>query len=352
MALASKTKTPSIHHKKRHGQHHKPTKTYHKTYWPYLPLIAIIVLGIGANSLWNHASHGVLGYATDMSISELLQNTNAQRAGNGELPLNLNAELDNAAQAKANSMVTLNYWSHDTPSGQPPWVFITNAGYSYSIAGENLAYGFDTSQDVITAWMGSPEHRANILNTQYKDVGFGIANSTDYQNSGPETIVVAEYGAPTTTTAAPATPAPPSPKPPISSSSTPPLASNSGSPTASPTPPAPTQPSTSTPVASTAKPSVPTSNVQPQASPSSTPVALNATPISRLQLAANDSTSMSTFTVSALALFCFFALFIRHGLIWRRVVFMGESFVVRYHALDILFVTIGVIGFLVTRNVG
>src|SRR5580700_8473836 len=175
MVLASKqTKTPSIHHRKRHGQHHKSTKDYNKTYLPYLPLILIVVLGIGINSFWSHSQHSVLGYATDMSVSELYTDTNAERSANGETALNLNSKLDAAAQAKADNMVALDYWSHDTPSGQPPWVFISNAGYDYVAAGENLAYGFDTSEDVLTAWMGSPEHRANILDSAYQDVGFGI----------------------------------------------------------------------------------------------------------------------------------------------------------------------------------
>lgn len=320
MVLASTTKTPSIHHKKRNGQHHKPTKTYHKTYWPYLPLIAIVILGIGANSLWSRSSHGVLGYATDMSASELLLDTNAQRISDGEARLTLNSQLDAAAQAKANSMASLNYWSHDTPSGQPPWVFITAAGYNYSIAGENLAYGFNSSQDVITAWMGSTEHRANILNKQYTNVGFGIVNAANYQNSGPETIIVAEYGAPAAAVA--------------------------------PTPATTTSTVMPTSLSSNAQPTTPSSSVQPQATPSSTPVALQAATVSRLQLATDNAVSISALYVSVVALLCALALIIRHGLLWQRVLVTGEEFIVRYHALDVLFVTIGVVGFLVTRSAG
>lgn len=344
MVLASsKTKTPSIHHKKRYGHHHKQTKVYHKTYWPYLPLIAIVVLGIGANSLWTHASHGVLGYATDMSASELLDATNAQRVSNGETALSLNSQLDNAAQAKADNMVALNYWAHDTPSGQPPWVFITAAGYSYTAAGENLAYGFDTSQDVITAWMGSTEHRANILGGAYKDVGFGIANSDNYQGGGPETIVVAEYGEPATVTPAPVSSAPAS-QTPVATPATP-------TSTATPTPTTTPSPTPIPPVSSL-KNAGPPSSSEPKATPSSTPVALQATPVTRLQLISNNAAPLSAFTVTLLAAACFGAIFVRHGLIWRRVIREGEAFVVRYHALDITFVILGVVGFIVTRGAG
>jgi uncharacterized protein YkwD len=345
-----------MHHKKRNGQHHKVTKTYHKTYWPYLPLVTIIGLGIGVNTFWAHASHGVLGYATDMSATELLTGTNLQRTDNSESALNLDTQLDNAAQAKANSMVALNYWSHDTPSGQPPWVFITAAGYNYVTAGENLAYGFNTSGDVITAWMGSPEHRANILNSAYKDVGFGIANSTDFQSSGPETIIVAEYGAPAVaaTTTPPSEPTSISKKP--VTTTTPPTdaissQSSSPTPTAASTIPSPTPVAAAT-VSPTAKPTTPPSTTDPQATPTSTPVALEATPVSRMQLVSDNAAPLSAFTVTIIALFCVALLLVKHGLLWRKVIRNGERFVVKYHALDVTFVTIGVIGFVITRSAG
>jgi hypothetical protein len=68
----------------------------------------------------------------------------------------------------------------------------------FQAAGENLAYGFSSSSAILTGWMASPEHRANILDTNYQDVGFGVATSLDYQQHGPEIIVVAEYGDPVT----------------------------------------------------------------------------------------------------------------------------------------------------------
>jgi uncharacterized protein YkwD len=332
MVLSSQTKTPSIHHKKRNGRHHKVTKTYHKTYWPYLPLVAIIGLGIGANSLWAQAStHGVLGYSTDMSATELLNDTNTQRGSSNESSLALNAALDNAAQAKANDMVAQNYWSHDTPSGQPPWVFISAAGYRYVTAGENLAYGFDTSEAVINAWMASPEHRANVLNATYQDVGFGIANSTNYQNSGPETVVVAEYGQPAAPSATP-----------VASASTA-ASSSSSSPEATSSSPA---------VTSIVQPTTPPSTAQPQATPTSPAVALNAAPVSRLQLLGDTTSRLSVFKVTIVAVLCFAIVIIRHGFIWRRVLRKGEKFAIRYHLLDVAFITIGVIGFIITRSAG
>jgi hypothetical protein len=73
---------------------------------------------------------------------------------------------------------------------------MTNAGYQYQAAGENLAYGFESAPAVLNAWMHSTEHRNNLLDTNFSEVGFGVAQAGNYQGKGPETIVVALYGQP------------------------------------------------------------------------------------------------------------------------------------------------------------
>ena len=194
MVLAAHPKHKvSIHDKKRFGQHHKPSKHYTKTYWPYLPMLLVVLCGFVLNLTW-HPGQAVLGYATSISPTGLLDETNTQRTQNSETALAMNSQLMQAAQAKANDMVAKNYWSHVSPDGTQPWQWITNAGYSYMSAGENLAYGFDTSSATVSGWMNSAEHRANILNSDFQDVGFGIANSPNFNGDGEETVVVAMYG--------------------------------------------------------------------------------------------------------------------------------------------------------------
>jgi len=175
---------------------HRHTKNYLKVYWPYLPLIIIIILGFVVGLPSKKDGRGVLSYATNVSTNGLLDATNKQRLNNGQSSLKLNDKLDKAAQDKANDMVNKDYWSHNTPDGNAPWVFITNNGYLYEKVGENLAYGFNTSSDVVSGWMNSPSHKANLLDPDYVDVGFGFANSPNYQKSEPATIVVAMYGQP------------------------------------------------------------------------------------------------------------------------------------------------------------
>lgn len=201
MVLVNKPKRePSLHHKKRVGAHRKQTKPYARTYWPYLPLLAIALAGFLVNAVWSHQPGNVLGATTSTSaVVDLLNASNSQRLSDHEQQLNLNPQLAQAAQAKAADMAAHNYWSHVTPTGEQPWTFIQNSGYQYQTAGENLAYGFSDGSDVVKAWMNSTEHRANLLNAAYRDVGFGVFQAPDFQGKHNQTIVVAMYGDPAVT---------------------------------------------------------------------------------------------------------------------------------------------------------
>jgi uncharacterized protein YkwD len=193
-------------------------KTHAKIYWPYLPLIALL-LGAAFLNIWQPLQSNkpaTLAYATEMSRSNLLSSTNTQRVNNGSSPLTINSQLNAAAQAKANDMVARNYWSHNTPDGQEPWIFFDAQGYAYAKAGENLAYGFSTSNETVIGWMNSPSHRANLLDSAFTEVGFGFANSANFIGTGNQTIIVAHYGKPVVATASTPTPAPepvPAPQP-------------------------------------------------------------------------------------------------------------------------------------------
>ncbi len=331
MVLVTQKKRPvSTHDKKRQGHHHKRDGHYHKAYWPYLPMALIVGLGVVVNTFWGTIQQHVLSYATEMSTSSLLQETNDERVATGLGGLTLNAKLNQAAQAKANDMSTRNYWSHNTPEGNPPWVFFSAAGYTYQTAGENLAYGFDTSTDTIAGWMNSPGHKANILNNTYKEVGFGFANAADYQGTGPETIVVAMYGsqqvasATTATTPTPSTPAP----------------------TPQPAAPAPVE----------ATPAQEEINTTPvlveEKSETKAPTSVATEKVSRVQLLAGGNARWSAFVVSAIATVSIAIFFLRHGLLLRRVLVKSEAFIHHHPFLDIALVAVATIGFILTRTDG
>jgi uncharacterized protein YkwD len=199
-------------HRKRQGEHQKRTGHFLKVYTPYIPIITLIFLSVWLikpqpNSVQQSTKSEVLAYATDIGSNSLVSATNQKRAAAGVGALTYNDKLTKAAQNKANDMATRDYWSHNTPEGTTPWIFITNTGYNYSIAGENLAFGYRITSTnpvtnelgVIDGWMASPTHKDNMLNSRFTEVGFGIANSPSYQNLGQQTIVVAMYASPLAT---------------------------------------------------------------------------------------------------------------------------------------------------------
>jgi uncharacterized protein YkwD len=342
MVLASLPKpSPHPHTKKRHGQHHKVSKQYSKTYWPYLPMLLIVGIGIAVNSLWSSPAK-VLDYATSVDASSLLVETNNQRIAQNLGALALNNQLSRAAQDKANDMAARDYWAHVTPEGKQPWQFMSAAGYSYSLAGENLAYGFATSSDAVAGWMNSPGHRANILKAGYKDVGFGIANSPNYQGTGEETIIVAMYAAPTKVAAptvkkaAPAAPVAVAPVP-------------------APTPAPAAAPEAAQPAATVP---APTPAAQPEATKKADTQAaadaknLNPQTVSRIDVLTDGNAQWAALTVSVLVTLGAISLVWRHGKMWRRYLVKGEHFLIKHPLYDIAIVAAIVVSFLLTRTSG
>ena len=107
---------------------------------------------------------------------------NQERARNNELPLQVNQQLQQAAQNHSGQMISENYFAHISPAGETPLQRITVAGYlpnsqvGYTI-GENIAWGtlgLATPQAIVEAWIASPEHLANILESKYQDTGIGV----------------------------------------------------------------------------------------------------------------------------------------------------------------------------------
>lgn len=107
--------------------------------------------------------------------NQVIQLTNQQRAKNGLPALTANWELSRVARYKANDMRDKNYFSHTSPTYGSPFTMMKNFGIAYRAAGENIAAGQATAQEVVTAWMNSPGHRANILSQNYTQIGVGYS---------------------------------------------------------------------------------------------------------------------------------------------------------------------------------
>jgi hypothetical protein len=184
-------------------QKHKPlsrprelAKREHKHYWPYLPFAILSIGLLAVMSLSGMRAQNVLGTTEGVTQDGLLRATNEARRDYESIDLSQSTKLSKAAQAKAADMVKRDYWSHETPEGKMPWSFMDTQSYSYRLAGENLAYGFSDSEEVIRGWLNSPSHRENLLSSDFEQVGFGIAQSENFQGDGPETVVVALYATP------------------------------------------------------------------------------------------------------------------------------------------------------------
>lgn len=125
----------------------------------------------------------------------VVEGTNETRSAYEAGPLTVHPLLMQAAQAKAEDMVKRGYFAHYAPDGTSPWSFIHASGYQFLHAGENLAVNFSTSDAVVRAWLNSPTHRSNLLNTTYAEIGIGIAEG-EYKGK-PATFVVQMLGTPT-----------------------------------------------------------------------------------------------------------------------------------------------------------
>jgi len=108
---------------------------------------------------------------------EVVTLVNQERAKVGLAPLKDNWELSRVARYKSEDMANKYYFSHTSPTYGSPFDMIKNFGIKYMAAGENIAMGQQTSASVMTAWMNSSGHKANILNANFTEIGVGVARN-------------------------------------------------------------------------------------------------------------------------------------------------------------------------------
>jgi uncharacterized protein YkwD len=126
---------------------------------------------------------------------------NQQRAANGLVALTDNAALDRAAQAHSDDMVARSFFSHTTPDGVTFSSRIFGAGYPAGARAmaENIAWGSgsqSTPAQIVTNWMDSPGHRANILNGVLRESGIGIAAGAPQAGVGQAGTYTQDFGTP------------------------------------------------------------------------------------------------------------------------------------------------------------
>ncbi len=183
----SVAKTTFIPH---HTNNHWPLALRHRTLvYVSSVLIAIKLLAIVAFALTPNIAK--LSTITD---GRMLQLTNQARTEVGLTPLTHNNALFQAAKQKGEDMLKHQYFAHISPSGVTPWFWMKQTGYTYQVAGENLAIDFLDSEDVVAAWLASPTHKANLLHKDYTETGIAVV-SGEFQG-GTSIIVVHMFGKP------------------------------------------------------------------------------------------------------------------------------------------------------------
>ncbi len=157
-------------------------------------IVFAIELGVFALpyiSVLNPANNNYIAAVLPAVLDDL---SNQNRQNQHLAVLTVNPLLNKVAELKAKDMATKGYFAHTSPDGKAPWYWFNLVGYKYEYAGENLAVDFTDSQDVTSAWMNSPTHRANIIKNVYTEIGTGVASG---MFEGRPTVFVAQvYGKP------------------------------------------------------------------------------------------------------------------------------------------------------------
>ena len=134
--------------------------------------VAVVAGAVAAGA----AVEAVPAFAADYNaVRGVVALTNAARARAGCGPVTLSPRLSYAAWLHSRDMAGRGYFSHGSPGGGSPGTRVASAGYRWSSYGENIAWGQRNASEVMSAWMRSPGHRANILNCRFRNVGVAVA---------------------------------------------------------------------------------------------------------------------------------------------------------------------------------
>nr|WP_201716271.1 CAP domain-containing protein [Rossellomorea arthrocnemi] len=111
---------------------------------------------------------------------QVVELTNQERAKQGLPALKVDTELSKVAREKSRDMQANNYFSHTSPTYGSPFDMMKQFGIEYSSAGENIAMGQKTPEEVVQAWMNSEGHRKNIMSSNYTHIGVGYVENGNY----------------------------------------------------------------------------------------------------------------------------------------------------------------------------
>jgi uncharacterized protein YkwD len=128
--------------------------------------------------------NGLYSTLKTLGTADMVALVNGERTSRGIPALTENSRLNNSAKAKACEMVDKDYFDHYDPAGRPPWHFFKENGYIYHFAGENLVMGYFGDQESMRRLMASPEHKENVLDPNFKEIGIGKCGDYTVQHFG------------------------------------------------------------------------------------------------------------------------------------------------------------------------
>lgn len=116
------------------------------------------------------------GPAISADVEEFVSLVNAHRVSVGCAALEWDGPVAAVAQAHSEDMVARDFFSHTNPDGATPWDRLAGGGVTYSLAAENIAWGYTTGEAVLDGWLGSAGHKANIENCALTHHGVGLVD--------------------------------------------------------------------------------------------------------------------------------------------------------------------------------
>jgi len=152
--------------------------------------IASLILIISSSQFLCFEMTNISFAKTSISENGILKLVNNEREKVGLTPLSINSKLQESAEAKAKYLLDNNLFDHNTKDKNFS-LWIKEAGYKYSIIGENLATDFYSDEEVVNAWIKSSGHKENILNN-YTETGISV------QEKNGKILIVQIFGRPDT----------------------------------------------------------------------------------------------------------------------------------------------------------
>ncbi len=153
----------------------------------WLVVLIIIIKAIVFALIFVYPTAG-LADTDSINSQQLINLTNDYRKSLGLSTLAVNDQLTQAATQKAKDMLAGGYFSHTSPDGHHFSDWIKATGYQYLSVGENLAIDFNDNSDLFQAWINSPKHKENIVDSSYQEIGLA-AISGRYQNHNTFVVV-------------------------------------------------------------------------------------------------------------------------------------------------------------------